>query len=82
MAGLGHSERRRLRGASGLREAGGEQRQALASAVVAYATQLVDPGAPCFAPVLRRIAHKHVSLGIRSEQYTIVTCPCAAWRVR
>lgn len=50
----------------------GEQRQALASAVVAYATQLVDPDAPSFGPVMRRIAHKHVSLGIRPEQYTIV----------
>ena len=53
-------------------QANGEQRQALASAVVAYATQLVDPNAPSFAPVMRRIAHKHVSLGIRPEQYTIV----------
>ncbi len=53
-------------------QANGEQRQALASAVVAYAIQLVDPDAPSFAPVMRRIAHKHVSLGIRPEQYTIV----------
>jgi nitric oxide dioxygenase len=53
-------------------QANGEQRQALASAVVAYATQLVDPGAPSFRPVMQRIAHKHVSLGIRPEQYTIV----------
>lgn len=53
-------------------QANGEQRQALASAVVAYATQLVDPDAPCFRPVMQRIAHKHVSLGIRPEQYTIV----------
>src|SRR6476620_2965928 len=53
-------------------QANGEQRQALASAVVAYATQVVDPNAPSFAPVMRRIAHKHVSLGIRPEQYTIV----------
>lgn len=53
-------------------QANGEQRQALASAVVAYATQLVDPDAPSFTPVMRRIAHKHVSLGIRPEQYTIV----------
>ncbi|MGH3363839.1 MAG: globin domain-containing protein [Nocardioidaceae bacterium] len=53
-------------------QANGEQRQALASAVVAYATQLVDPDAPSFRPVMQRIAHKHVSLGIRPEQYTIV----------
>ncbi len=53
-------------------QANGEQRQALASAVVAYATQLVTPDAPSFSPVMQRIAHKHVSLGIRPEQYTIV----------
>ncbi len=33
---------------------------------------LIDPAAPSFAHVLRRIAYKHVSLGIRPEQYTIV----------
>jgi nitric oxide dioxygenase len=53
-------------------QANGEQRQALASAVVAYAVQLIDPDAPSFRPVMQRIAHKHVSLGIRPEQYTIV----------
>ena len=53
-------------------QASGEQRQALASAVVAYAVQLIDPDAPSFRPVMQRIAHKHVSLGIRPEQYTIV----------
>ena len=53
-------------------QANGDQRRALAASVVAYATQLVDPDAPSFAPVLERIAHKHVSLGIRPEQYTIV----------
>ena len=37
-----------------------------------YATQLVDPDAPSFRPVMQRIAHKHVSLGIRPEQYSIV----------
>jgi nitric oxide dioxygenase len=40
--------------------------------VVAYAVQLLDPAAPSFEHVMRRIAHKHVSLGIRPEQYTIV----------
>ncbi len=40
--------------------------------MVAYATQLIDPEAPSFRPVMQRIAHKHVSLGIRPEQYTIV----------
>ena len=53
-------------------QANGDQRRALAASVVAYATQLVDPDAPSFAPVMERIAHKHVSLGIRPEQYTIV----------
>ena len=53
-------------------QATGEQSRALAASVVAYAVQLVDPGAPSFAHVLRRIAYKHVSLGIRPEQYTIV----------
>jgi nitric oxide dioxygenase len=53
-------------------QATGEQSKALAASVVAYAVQLVDPAAPSFAHVLNRIAHKHVSLGIRPEQYTIV----------
>ena len=53
-------------------QANGDQRQALASAVVAYAVHLLDPDAPSFQPVMQRIAHKHVSLGIRPEQYTIV----------
>ncbi len=53
-------------------QATGEQRQALAASVVAYAVQLIDPDAPSFHPILERIAHKHVSLGIRPEQYTIV----------
>ncbi|MDO5626918.1 MAG: globin domain-containing protein [Mobilicoccus sp.] len=50
----------------------GEQAQALAASVVAYAVNLIDPDAPDFTPVLNRIAHKHVSLGITAEQYTIV----------
>ena len=50
----------------------GEQPKALASSVVAFAVQLIDPGAPDFSPVMRRIAHKHVSLGIQARQYTIV----------
>jgi nitric oxide dioxygenase len=39
---------------------------------VAYAVQLIDPEAPSFEHVMHRIAYKHVSLGIRPEQYTIV----------
>ena len=44
----------------------------MAGSVVAYAVQLIDPDAPSFDHVMRRIAFKHVSLGIRPEQYTIV----------
>jgi|tagenome__1003787_1003787.scaffolds.fasta_scaffold20940919_2 nitric oxide dioxygenase len=53
-------------------QATGEQPRALASSVVAYAISLIDPAAPSFDHVIRRIAYKHVSLGIRPEQYTIV----------
>lgn len=53
-------------------QATGEQSKALAGSVVAYAVQLIDPNAPSFEHVMRRIAYKHVSLGIRPEQYTIV----------
>jgi len=53
-------------------QATGEQSKALAGSVVAYAVQLIDPEAPSFDHVMRRIAFKHVSLGIRPEQYTIV----------
>ncbi len=53
-------------------QATGEQSRALAASVVAYAVALIDPDAPSFQHVMRRIAHKHVSLGIRPEQYTIV----------
>ncbi len=50
----------------------GEQPKALAASVVAYAVQLIDPDAPDFTPVMQRIAHKHVSLGIHAQEYTIV----------
>lgn len=53
-------------------QAVGEQPKALAASVVAFAVQLIDPSAPDFTPVMRRIAHKHVSLGIQARQYTIV----------
>ena len=53
-------------------QATGEQSKALAASVVAYAVQLIDPDAPSFAHVMRRIAYKHMSLGIRAEQYTVV----------
>lgn len=53
-------------------QAVGEQPKALAASVVAFAAQLIDPDAPDFSPVMRRIAHKHVSLGIKARDYTIV----------
>lgn len=50
----------------------GTQQQALAGSIAAFATHLVAD--PTSAPeiMLARIAHKHVSLGIRPEQYDIV----------
>ncbi|MDQ6724602.1 MAG: globin domain-containing protein [Actinomycetota bacterium] len=54
-------------------QANGDQRQALAMAVVACAAHLVDgDDASGFEPMTRRIAHKHASLGIRPDQYAIV----------
>jgi nitric oxide dioxygenase len=53
-------------------QANGEQRKALAAAVAGFAAALVrEPGTAPEA-MLSRIAHKHVSLGISSEQYKIV----------
>lgn len=48
----------------------GEQQQALARAVYAYAANIEDPQS--LSAVLEGIAHKHVSLGVRAEQYPIV----------
>lgn len=48
----------------------GSQQHALAMAVAAYARHIDDPSV--LGPVLERIAHKHVSLGIRPEHYGIV----------
>jgi nitric oxide dioxygenase len=53
-------------------QAVGEQPKALAASVVAFAVQLIDPNAPDFTPVMRRIAHKHVSLGIQARSYLVV----------
>lgn len=50
----------------------GEQPKALAASVVAYAVSLIDPEAGDFGPMMERIAHKHVSLGIGAQQYPIV----------
>jgi len=50
----------------------GSQQQALAGSIAMFATHLVKN--PDSAPeiMLSRIAHKHVSLGIRPEQYDVV----------
>lgn len=51
-------------------QATGDQAQALAGSVYAFATHMDKPA--IIGPVLDRIAHKHVSLGITPAQYTIV----------
>lgn len=51
-------------------QATGDQAQALAGAVYAFAAHMDKPAV--IGPVLDRIAHKHVSLGITPAQYTIV----------
>ena len=48
----------------------GSQQQALAMAVLAYAEHIDHP--EVLLPVLKLIANKHVSLGIRAEHYAIV----------
>jgi nitric oxide dioxygenase len=48
----------------------GQQQEALARAVYAYAANIDDPS--CLQSVLEGIAHKHVSLNVRPEQYPIV----------
>ncbi|WP_327007965.1 FAD-binding oxidoreductase [Dactylosporangium sp. NBC_01737] len=55
-------------------QATGQQRQALAGAVAAFAAHLVGtgPDAVTFEHLVNRIAHRHCALGIRPEQYTIV----------
>lgn len=50
-------------------QAAGEQSRALAASGVAYAVQLIDPPAPSFEHVIKRIAYKHPRA---REQYTIV----------
>jgi nitric oxide dioxygenase len=48
----------------------GQQQEALARAVYAYAANIEDP--TCLAAVLEGIANKHASLGVKPEQYPIV----------
>ncbi|HEY0332538.1 MAG TPA: NO-inducible flavohemoprotein [Stenotrophomonas sp.] len=49
---------------------GGQQQRALAAAVAGYAEHIDDPSV--LAPVITRIVHKHVSLGVRAEHYPVV----------
>lgn len=53
-------------------QASGEQRQSLAGSIAIYATWLVNHPGQSPVSLLARIAHKHVSLGLRPEQYQIV----------
>jgi len=50
----------------------GEQQQALAGSVAAFATALVKNPERLPENLLSRIAHKHASLGIRPDQYQVV----------
>lgn len=51
-------------------QANGSQQQSLASAVFAYAANIENQAA--LAPVIERIVHKHVSIGILPDHYPIV----------
>lgn len=51
-------------------QASGVQQQSLASAVFAYAAHIDQPSA--LGPVVERIVHKHVSVGIKPSHYPIV----------
>lgn len=53
-------------------QADGSQREALAGAVAAFATVLVERPGERPDAVLGRIAHKHASLGVTADQYTVV----------
>ncbi len=53
-------------------QASGDQPAALAASVVGYALHLLDPEASDLTPMLERVVHKHVALGIRPDQYVIV----------
>jgi nitric oxide dioxygenase len=53
-------------------QARGEQQQALAGSVAAFASALVTTPERLPENLLSRIAHKHASLGIRPDQYQVV----------
>ncbi|WP_432149781.1 globin domain-containing protein [Streptomyces sp. bgisy029] len=53
-------------------QASGDQRQALAGSIAAFATALVEHPGTRPDVMLNRIAHKHASLGVTPEQYEVV----------
>ncbi|MFJ2770004.1 globin domain-containing protein [Streptomyces sp. NPDC087300] len=53
-------------------QAAGTQRQALAGSIAAFATYLVEHPDERPDVMLRRIAHKHASLGVAPDQYPVV----------
>ena len=53
-------------------QAQGDQPQALAGSIAAYATMLVSDTHHDVDEILDRIAHKHASLGVVGDQYPIV----------
>ncbi|MGW2866297.1 globin domain-containing protein [Streptomyces sp. SDr-06] len=53
-------------------QAAGLQKRALAGSIAAFATYLVDHPEDRPDVMLSRIAHKHASLGVTADQYTIV----------
>jgi hemoglobin-like flavoprotein len=60
----------------------GEQRQALAASVVAFAGWLVGNDDAPFQPVVERIAHKHASLAVRPEVRSSATRSRRRWPPR
>jgi nitric oxide dioxygenase len=53
-------------------QAEGSQQQALAGSVAIFASALVNTPERLPERLLSRVAHKHASLGIRPDQYSIV----------
>jgi nitric oxide dioxygenase len=53
-------------------QANGDQRRALAAAIATFAAATVGDSAGEVDAMLSRIAHKHASLGVTSEQYQVV----------
>ncbi|MFJ4908919.1 globin domain-containing protein [Streptomyces sp. NPDC093249] len=53
-------------------QASGDQRKALAGSIAAFAVALLDHPDTRPDAMLSRIAHKHASLGVTSEQYEVV----------